>query len=210
MLNTLRTIVQEVSSADDLTSALQTIVRRVREVMQTEACSVYFYNSETARYTLMATEGLNPLAVDKISFTCSEGIVGQVGLREEPINLDDAATHPKYRYLEAIGEDKYRAFLGVPIIHRRSMQGVLVVQRTERQRFDENEEAFLVTISAQLAGGIAHAAATGSLSGFPGAQPSLKPFQGTTGANGVAIGQGIVIAPPADLSAVRLLHQYLR
>ncbi len=202
MLNTLRTIIHEVSLADDLTSALQTIVRRVRDVMQTEACSVYFYNSETSRYTLMATEGLNPLAVDKISFTCSEGIVGQVGLREEPINIDDAASHPKYRYLKAIGEDKFRAFLGVPIIHRRSMLGVLVVQRTEKQRFDEDEEAFLVTISAMLAGSIAHAAATGSLKEVQDGHSPSKPFQGTSGAIGVAIGQGIVMVPPADLSAV--------
>ncbi len=170
--------------------------------MRTEACSVYFYNSETSHYTLMATEGLNPLAVDKISFTYSEGIVGQVGLREEPINIDDATSHPKYRYLEAIGEDKFRAFLGVPIIHRRSMLGVLVIQRAERQRFNEDEEAFLVTISAVLAGGIAHAAATGSMKGFPDGHLSLKPFEGTSGASGVAIGQGIVMVPPADLSAV--------
>ncbi len=44
--------------------------------------------------------------------------------------------------------------------------GVLVIQQKERRQFDEGEEAFLVTMSAQLAGVIAHAEATGSIRGL--------------------------------------------
>lgn len=59
MLNTLRTIVQEVSAASDLRMALDIIVQRVRQAMATEVCSVYLYDAEQSVYTLMATEGLN-------------------------------------------------------------------------------------------------------------------------------------------------------
>ena len=47
MLNTLRTIVQEVSAASDLKAALQIIVLRVRAAMHTEVCSVYLFDEET-------------------------------------------------------------------------------------------------------------------------------------------------------------------
>ncbi len=203
MLNTLRTIVQAVSAAPDLQSALQIIVRRVRGAMQTEVCSVYLYDEDNSSYTLMATEGLNSSAVGRVTLSHSEGLIGQVGAREEPINLEDAASHPKYHYVKETGEERYHSFLGVPIIHHRKVLGVLVVQQTVQRRFDEHEEAFLITMSAQLAGVIAHAEATGSLNVSTTHKKSKAiRFQGTAGATGVAIGEAVVIVPPADLGAV--------
>ena len=79
--------------------------------------------------------------------------------------------------------------------------GVLVVQQKEQRRFDEHEEAFLVTMSAQLAGVIAHAEATGSLHVTVNTQKTAR-FQGTPGATGVSIGEAVVVAPVADLGAV--------
>ena len=66
--------------------------------------------------------------------------------------------------------------MGVPIIHQRRLLGVLVVQQAERRRFDESDEAFLVTLSAQLAGVIAHAQATGVVESqaIDGAAPARK------------------------------------
>ncbi|MTI15051.1 phosphoenolpyruvate--protein phosphotransferase [Sansalvadorimonas verongulae] len=204
MLSTLRRIVQEVGAARDLQAALDVIVRSVRMAMCTEVCSVYLYDEETSRYTLMASEGLNRSAVGRVTLSRSEGLVGQVGLREEPINLEDAASHPKFRYLKETGEERYRSFLGVPIIHHRNLLGVLVVQQNAQRRFDESEESFLVTMSAQLAGVIAHAEATGSLQ-LPNSEnerPKQSRFTGVAGSPGIAIGNAVVLAPPADLGAV--------
>ena len=166
MLNTLRRIVQEVNSARDLAAALDIIVQRVREAMGTEVCSVYLLNPEIGRYVLMATEGLNKDAVRAVTLGTSEGLIGYVGAREEPLNLEDAASHPRFRYFAETGEERFASFLGVPIIHHRRVMGVLVVQQKERRQFDEGEEAFLVTMSAQLAGVIAHAEATGAIGGL--------------------------------------------
>ncbi|GAA4652710.1 phosphoenolpyruvate--protein phosphotransferase [Kistimonas scapharcae] len=203
MLTTLRKIVQDVGAARDLQTALDVIVRSVRVAMQTEVCSVYLYDEETSRYTLRANEGFKREAVGKVTLGRSEGLVGQVGLREEPINLDDAPSHPKYSHIKGIGEEDYKSFLGVPIIHHRNLLGVLVVQHKAQRCYDEGEESFLVTMSAQLAGVIAHAEATGSLHVVPaGKQKKSVRFNGVAGAPGVAIGVAVVLAPPADLSVV--------
>lgn len=204
MLNTLRNIVQEVSSASDLQLALRIIVQRIRGAMKTDVCSVYIYDYDSASYALMASEGLNPSAVGQVTLSHSEGLVGQVGLREEPINLEDAASHPKFHYVHETGEDRFTSFLGVPIIHHRNTLGVLIVQQVEQRRFDEHEEAFLVTMSAQLAGVIAHAQATGSLNNAstPTRKKQVARFHGSAGATGVAIGDAVVITPPSDLGAV--------
>lgn len=205
MLSTLRSIVQKVNSARDLREALDIIVTMVQSAMDTEVCSVYLTDPETNRYILMATEGLNKSAVGQVSLGHSEGLVGLVGVREEPINLEDAPSHPRYRYFPETGEERYKSFLGVPIIHHRKVLGVIVVQQQQNKRcFDEGEEAFLVTVSAQLAGVIAHSEATGVIGGrnLTGASAADVCFQGVAGAPGVCIGRSVVMFPLADLDSV--------
>lgn len=205
MLNILRSIVQEVNGASDLDEALKIIVVRVQEAMSTEVCSIYLFDSSVRRYVLMATQGLNADSVGKVSLGYSEGLVGLVGVREEPINLEHAQEHERYRYFPETGEERFESFLGVPIIHHKKVLGVIVVQEaTSRRRFDEGEEAFLVTVSAQLAGVIAHSEATKFIAGASetGGVVSDVCFKGVAGAPGVAIGESVVLFPAADLDAV--------
>jgi len=204
MLDTLRRIVQEVNLAEDLSSALGVMVLRIKESMGTEVCSIYLFDQKSNQYYLMATQGLNQSAVGQSRLGYSEGLVGHVGQREEPINLEDAASHPKFQYLPETGEDAFKAFLGVPIIHHRKNLGVLVVQQRQLRRFDQNEEAFLVTMSAQLAALIAHAEATGALDGawWGGDARESARFDGISGAIGIGLGKAYVIYPAADLKSV--------
>jgi phosphotransferase system enzyme I (PtsP) len=204
MLNTLRKIVQEVNAAKDLKAALGIIVQRVREAMGSQVCSVYLLDPETNRFVLMATEGLNKKAIGKVSMAPNEGLVGLVGTREEPLNLEHASEHPRYRYFAETGEERYASFLGSPIIHHRKVMGVLVIQQKEQRKFDEGEEAFLVTMSAQLAGVIAHAEATGSIRGLGKQGKGIQEakFVGVPGSPGAAVGTAVVVLPPADLDVV--------
>ncbi len=204
MLETLRLIVQEVNAAEGLDEALSIIVARVAAAMGTEVCSVYMHDIASHRFVFRATQGLNPDQVGVASLAPGEGLVGLVAEREEPVNLEDAESHPSYQYLPNIGEDTFHAFLGVPIIHQRDVLGVLVVQQSDRRRFDESEEAFLVTMSAQLAGVIAHARVTGSVADdlAGGKAAASAKVTGVAGAPGIAIGHAVVVSPVADLYAV--------
>ncbi|MEH6605248.1 MAG: phosphoenolpyruvate--protein phosphotransferase, partial [Pseudomonadales bacterium] len=71
----------------------------------------------------------------------------------------------------------------------------------ERRRFTESDEAFLITMSAQLAGVIAHAEATGAMGSGTDALRTAT-FHGVSGAPGIAMGDAVVVMPLADLSAV--------
>jgi len=205
MLSMLRSIVQEVNSASNLEDALEIIVSRVQQAMTTEVCSIYLLDSEQNRYVLEASKGLNEDSIGRVSLGYSEGLVGLVGVREEPINLEHAQEHERYRYFPETGEERFESFLGVPIIHHKKVLGVLVVQQASNsRRFDEGEEAFLVTVSAQLAGVIAHSEATrvmDTVTPTGQARQDIS-FKGVAGAPGVAIGRSVVIFPVADLNAV--------
>ena len=202
ILQSLSGIVQRVNTAPDLQSALDIIVRDVREAMGTEVCTVYMADHGESRLVFTATEGLNREALGKLSLPFGQGLVGQVALREESINTSNAQTDPNFQFLENIGEEPFNSFLGVPIVHHRRVLGVLVVQQTDRRSFDESEEAFLLTMSAQLAGVIAHAQATGMLDTSANANVANAEFRGIAGASGVAIGRALVVSQPADLYGV--------
>ncbi|MCC2637518.1 MAG: PEP-utilizing enzyme [Moraxellaceae bacterium] len=205
MLEKLRKIVQDVDSAPNFAAALDTMVTSVRNTMGTEVCSVYLVDDKTSRYLLVASNGLKPDAVGNVSLGLNEGLVGLCGAREEPINLDNASSHPKYHYLPETGEEQYNSFLGVPIMHRRKVLGVLVVQQADQRKFDESEEAFLVTLSAQLSGVVAHAKAVGAFDSLRASAPRsnvTRIFQGIPGASGIALGRAIVMYPPADIDSV--------
>ena len=205
MLSMLRSIVQEVNSAASLEEALDIIVSRVQEAMVAEVCSIYLLDTDENRYVLRASRGLKEDAIGSVSLGYSEGLVGLVGVREEPINLEHAQEHERYRYLPETGEERFESFLGVPIIHHKKVLGVLVVQEANNSRhFDEGEEAFLVTVSAQLASVISHTEATRAIESVSVSGKTAQDitFKGIAGAPGVSIGRGVVIYPLADLDGV--------
>ncbi|MCL4120500.1 UNVERIFIED_CONTAM: hypothetical protein GTU68_039021 [Idotea baltica] len=199
MFNVVRKIIEEVNTAKDLQSALSIIVSRMKSAINCHVCSIYLLDADINRFVLMATDGLNRQSVGQISMPPSEGLVGFVGTRGEPLNLENAVVHPRYRYFPETGEENYASFLGSPIIYQRVVKGVLVVQQKECRQFSEKDEAFLITVGAQLAGVIAHAEMIGSV--FNVSKKDTK-FVGVNGAPGIAVGTAVVVFPAARLDSV--------
>ncbi|CAG67390.1 MULTISPECIES: phosphoenolpyruvate--protein phosphotransferase [Acinetobacter] len=203
-LDTLRRIVQEINSSVSLHDSLDIMVNQVADAMKVDVCSIYLLDERNQRYLLMASKGLNPESVGHVSLQLSEGLVGLVGQREEIVNLENASKHERFAYLPETGEEIYNSFLGVPVMYRRKVMGVLVVQNKQPQDFSEAAESFLVTLCAQLSGVIAHAHAVGNIDVFrkPSNGATYKTFQGVPGSGGIALGRAIVLYPPADLASV--------
>ncbi|HBV39367.1 MAG TPA: phosphoenolpyruvate-protein phosphotransferase PtsP [Erwinia sp.] len=151
MLIQLREIVEKVAGAPRLTEALDILVSEICLAMDTEVCSVYLADHDRRCYYLMATRGLKKPRGRTVALAFDEGIVGLVGRLAEPINLADAQSHPSFKYIPSVKEERFRSFLGVPVISRRQLLGVLVVQQREHRQFDESEESFLVTLATQMA-----------------------------------------------------------
>lgn len=206
MLDTLRRIIQEVTVARDLDHALEVIVTRVKKAMNVEVCSVYMVDREHKQHVLMASDGLNAESIGMVRMKDTAGLISVVGEKEEPVNLADAQSDPQYLYFPESGEERFHSFLGVPIIHHRQLQGVLVVQRHAKKKFDEDSVTFLVTIAAQLAGAIAHAEASGGISGLTKENKNKKRvttyLQGQPGSPGVAIGTAVARFQVADLNSI--------
>lgn len=184
MLSQLRDIVEQVSRVENVHAALQLLVKQTCLAMHTECCTIYLANEEMQRLELMATQGLR-FKGNKIHINFSEGLVGLVKRSAEPLNLAEASKHPNFKYFSQLGEEVYQSFLGTPIIHRKQVLGVLVVQQKQPRQFDEMEESFLVTLAAQLAVIIAHAQTQGQWR----LEKTQQAIRGIPASSGVAIGQ---------------------
>jgi len=206
MLEILRQIVQAVNNARNLDQALSIIVTRVKEAMSVDVCSIYLCDEGQQQHVLMATEGLNPESVGNVRLDFDKGLVSLVATRAEPVNLGNAPLHPRYEYFPQSGEENFHGFLGVPIIHHRKVLGVLVVQSKTPEQFSEDSVTFLITIASQLAGAMAHAAASGEIDRILEQNEHyidhVKPLSGLPGAPGVAMGTTLVVYPLADLKAI--------
>jgi phosphotransferase system enzyme I (PtsP) len=192
MLTTLKRIVQEVNQIPVFDDALSCLANRLIEALKVDSCSIYLADYEHQHFMLVATEGLAKSAVGQVSIGFSEGLVGLIGQREEPLNISDAQRHPRFKHYPEVQEDNYHAFLGAPIIHQRKVLGVLTLQQQHKRRFSEDEEAFLVTLAMQLAVEIANAKARGSINHLQENIPKdwQKSLKGVPGSSGLASGVG--------------------
>ncbi|NEV61999.1 phosphoenolpyruvate--protein phosphotransferase [Thiorhodococcus minor] len=202
MLDSLRRIVHEVNNAPDLEQALTIIVRRVKQAVGADVCSVYLNDFENRRHVLHATEGLRKDAVGRVRLELGRGLIGLVSERAEPINLDNASAHPRYECIIDTGEELYHGFLGAPIIQNRTVLGVLVLRQHRRRHFAEDEVTFVMTLASQLAGAITFARTSGELARLQHDGIPQRFLPGLAASPGIGIGTAVVVYPPADLDAV--------
>ncbi|MDN3651718.1 phosphoenolpyruvate--protein phosphotransferase [Thalassotalea ponticola] len=204
MLTTLRRIVLSFSQQPELDAALDNMVSDVKRAMNTDCCSIYLVDYQKQHFVLMASDGLAKASLGRTTIEFSEGLVGLVGQREEPINVANARSHPRFKYAPEVQEDDLNAFLGTPIIHQRKVLGVISVQQRKARQFNETEEAFLVTLAAQLAVVIANIESKEVLSRNKN-QQNRQIIQGVPASPGLVIGPLYVSYPEASLAGVNLV-----
>ncbi|HET9831854.1 MAG TPA: DUF3417 domain-containing protein, partial [Vicinamibacterales bacterium] len=150
-----------VSPAGNAGETLANVVHLLQRRFGTDVCSCYLLEPDRANLVLAATVGLNPESVGRVRMRLSEGLAGLVAEKLRPQFVADATTHPRFKYFSEAGEDPYRSFLGVPVIDRGLLQGVLVVQTKEPRVFTADDVQTFESAAAQLAPVVAEARTQG-------------------------------------------------
>jgi phosphotransferase system enzyme I (PtsP) len=130
---------------------LQSVVSTVAWHMNAAVCSIYIYDEDNQELTLRATQGLNEDAVGEVKLQLGEGITGRAIKELRPISVGQASNSSWYRHFPGIEEEKYEAFLAVPILRGLRRIGALVVQDGVANYFQANDTKALRAIAAQLA-----------------------------------------------------------
>ena len=136
---------------------LMNVVALIADRFKVDVCSAYLLEPDRTNLVLAATVGLRPQCVGTLRMGIHEGLAGLVAEQVRPIAVSNAKSHPRFKYFKEAGEEIYQSFLGVPLIDRGVLQGILVVQTIGPREFPEEEIRTLTEVSAQIAPVIAEA-----------------------------------------------------
>lgn len=130
---------------------LMNVVALIAKRFRTDVCSAYLLEPDRANLVLAATVGLRKECIGSLRMEVHEGLTGLVAELVRPVAVEQVRQHPRFKYFRDAGEDAYQSFLGVPLIDRGILQGVLVVQTVEARVFNENEIRMLTEAATQVA-----------------------------------------------------------
>ena len=200
--------------ANTIETLLNNIVELIARRMKANICSIYLYEEEKKELVLRANVGFDAGLIGKIRLKLGEGIAGtSLGLNE-PICTIDGFSHPNFKYFKGTHEELYKSFLSVPIVNGSSKIGVLMLQRTEENRFEENDLLAVKIIASQLASLIENARfmmsfnRTGAAREIKTAKPvfEFKFLKGRTASRGYAYGPAAVVTKEAGFSRIEKLE----
>lgn len=146
-----------ISGSSSPADTLHEIVRLIADKFDVDVCSIYIYEEDKDRLSLAATVGLSEDMVGRLYMARDEGLTGLVLKRMRPLFVKDPDRHPRYKYFEGSGEERYHTFLGVPLVYHGETMGVLVVQTADEAGVDESDIVIFSAVASQIAGVAAYA-----------------------------------------------------
>ena len=140
-------LIEEGKPANTLINVVGLIATR----FNTDVCSIYLLEPDRSNLVLAASVGLHPDCVGTLRMPIHEGLTGLVAERVQPVAVSEAATHPRFKFFRESGESEYHSFLGVPLVDRGILQGVLIIQTKEVREFRSDEVQMLQEAGAEIA-----------------------------------------------------------
>jgi uroporphyrinogen-III synthase len=132
---------------------LKKLIRLLIKVIPVDSCLIYFYDREHNRLILVASRKSKKKLLGKISLKRGEGITGWAAAHGKTVVLEKKAHQDKrFKFFKELPEDKYEAFLSVPIIDRIGVVGVVNLQNRATFQFTKDQiktvEAIVKIISS--------------------------------------------------------------
>ena len=114
----------------DLEQLLHDVVDLSLDTIGADACFVYLY--EEGDLVLRASSNAHPDELGRLRMRIGEGITGWVAQQRRPVALaEKASADARFKFYSNLPEDRFEAFLSVPILYRNQVQGVINLQHRE-------------------------------------------------------------------------------
>ncbi len=157
-LKILRRIVDITCSDLDLAGILHEVVGIVNEMTKADSIFVYLFDRGKKNLVLMASKTPHKKVLGKINLRVGEGITGWVAEHNKPVAIKkNAYQDPRFKGFDVLPEDRYEAFLSVPIIYKGKVSGVINVQHKNPHEYSTSSVNLIDTIAKQVGGVIEHA-----------------------------------------------------
>ncbi|MCX8022750.1 MAG: GAF domain-containing protein [Syntrophorhabdaceae bacterium] len=157
-LKILHEVADYISSNVELDELLQHIVDMIMEFVVADSCLIYLYNVGTDELILKASNEKKYLETGRVKIKMGEGVTGWVAKEKKPVALAEKAyKDPRFKTFAFLDDEKYEAFLSVPILSKEEIIGVMNIRNKKAHVYPEPQIKLLFTISRYLGSAIKHA-----------------------------------------------------
>jgi len=154
----LRKIVEITNSELDLNLVLGEVVKVVNDATKADSVFIYLYDEQRKNLVLMASKTPHKKELGNIVLKAGEGITGWVARENTLVAINEgASTDKRFKGFDVLPEDKYEAFLSVPIEYKGKPIGVINMQHKKPHEFTKATIDLISLIAKQISGTIEHA-----------------------------------------------------
>jgi uroporphyrinogen-III synthase len=141
----LHSVVSRLTANASFTEVLQEVVEFATSIIQCDSCFIYILEAD--ELVLRASRNSHPEAVDRLKLKLGQGITGWVAKHRQPVVVsENAAGDPRFQLFNELPEDRFEAFLSVPLLSRGNVVGVINLQNRAPHPYSIHEITLLSTI----------------------------------------------------------------
>jgi|SRR6185312_170145 len=134
----LHEIGSRMAAADPFHEVLARVVDFAVGVVKCDSCFVYVLQGD--ELVLRASKNPHEDIVDRLKLRMGQGITGWVAEHRETVAVSqNASQDPRFKVFNELPEDRYEAFLSVPLLCRGRLVGVINLQNRERHVYKRRE-----------------------------------------------------------------------
>jgi uroporphyrinogen-III synthase len=144
-IGVLHEIGSRFAAADPLHAVLGRVVDFVSSIVPCDSCFLYVLESDDL--VLRASKTPHPDVVDRLKMRLGQGITGWVAEHRQPVAVGrDAFKDPRFQTFNELPEDRYEAFLSVPVLSRGKLVGVINLQHRQPHDYSREDIQLISTI----------------------------------------------------------------
>ena len=151
-------ISRDLASTLDLDTLLDDIVRASADITHAEAASILLYDDTSRQLYFQVATNIDEPTMRGLVVPLEKSIAGWIVTNRKSVRIDDA--HKDLRFFSDVEQTvgyETKSLLGIPLITKNKVVGVLEVINKKRGKFTDPDESMLTVLGAQAAVAIENA-----------------------------------------------------
>ncbi len=143
---TVRAEIESIKFAEGtLETKLQLIAERIASIIDIDLCSIFLKDAARESVTLHASSGLTVISDGAVTVPIGTGLVGWVAKHRKPIVMRGISD-----YDEGENTEPPPMSVGIPIIDRSDLTGVIYLEASSRDEIDDNDMDLVTGIASAI------------------------------------------------------------
>jgi len=154
-LRILHEVAKDISSNLELKDLLSRIVTMIMNLVTADSCLIYLYDRQNDELILTASNKPKEKSIGRVKLKIGEGVTGWAAKEKRPVVLPkEAYKDQRFKTFSSLEEDRYQAFMSIPILSKDEVVGVMNIRNMEAHNYPEHQVNLLFTVSRYLGSAI--------------------------------------------------------